>query len=82
MAKIYVISFSDFNDLDEVRHAPRAFANADAAIKALNEIYENADSQIPTSWEREKTDTSFEIYKKGKYPCFHFSAWINEVNVK
>lgn len=82
MAKIYIISFSAVDDNNEIRHAPRAFADADEAIRALNEIYEDAESQIPTDWNREKTDTTFEIYLNGEYPRNHFSAWISEVNVK
>ena len=82
MAKIYIISFSAVDVNNEIRHAPRAFADADEAIRTLNEIYENAESQIPTNWNREKTDTTFEIYLNGEYPRNHFSAWISEVNVK
>lgn len=80
--KIYIISFSDIDDYNEIHHTPRAFANADDAIKTLNEIYEDAESQLPTDWEREKTDTTFEIYLNGEYSCNHYSAWISEVEVK
>ena len=82
MAKIYIISFSAVDDNNEIRHTPRAFTDADEAIRTLNEIYENAESQIPTNWNREKTNTTFEIYLNSEYPRNHFSAWINEVNVK
>lgn len=80
--KIYIISFSDVDDYNEYQHPPKAFNNADDAIKALNEIYEDAESQLPTDWEREKTDTTFSIYLNGEYSCNHYCAWIDEVEVK
>ena len=80
--KIYIISFSDVDDYNEYQHPPRAFANADDAIKELNELYEDAESQLPTDWKRVKTDGTFEIYLDGEYSCNHYSTWISEVEVK
>ena len=80
--KIYIISFSDIDDYNEIHHPPLAFANADDAIKELNELYEDAESQLPTDWERVKTDAEFEIYLNGEYSCNHYCAWISEVEVK
>lgn len=80
--KIYIISISDIDDYNEIQHPPIAFANADDAVKELNELYEDAESMLPTDWERQKTGTTFEFYLNGEYSCNHYCAWINEVEVK
>lgn len=81
MEKIFVITYNDVDDYNEYPHTPVAFTNEEDAIKALDEIFADADNQLDADWIREKSEKCFSIYLNGEYSCFHYCAEIHEVNL-
>lgn len=86
MKKVFIIAISEVCDMCEERHKPLAYDTLEKAKNKIKELHDEAYSAFDSEFRKndftdESTDSSVEIYVKGRYCEDHYSAIIYEVDV-